>query len=122
MPTKAYDLPEQECVRLVRSKHVGRLVYAERGLPVVRLAEFVIVDENVVIHGQVGPWLDRLDGAVVAFEVDHVNTATHTGWCVVIVGRARRAETADDSYERHCSIDMGQISGHRVRFPARPVQ
>ncbi|NKQ57593.1 pyridoxamine 5'-phosphate oxidase family protein [Amycolatopsis sp. K13G38] len=128
MPTPSYDLPAGECVRLAQSKEVGRVVYTEAGQPTVRLVSFVIVDDDVVICEQPRRWTDGVQGSVVAFEVDHLNSATNTGWCVVIVGRARRADTAgraaeregehraDPSCEPPCAIAMTHVSGQRLRL------
>jgi nitroimidazol reductase NimA-like FMN-containing flavoprotein (pyridoxamine 5'-phosphate oxidase superfamily) len=82
-------LPEAECLRLLATKPVGRLVFHEDGLPAVRLVNFVVADGTVVFRtagGQLYGVARR--GDVVAFEVDEYDVDTHLGWTVTAVGHA----------------------------------
>ena len=82
-------LPEGECLRLLATMPVGRLVFHEEGLPAVRLVNYVLDDGSVVFRtggGQTYAAAQR--GDVVAFEVDDYDVDTHLGWTVTAVGRA----------------------------------
>ena len=82
-------LPEGECLRLLATKPVGRLVFHEEGLPAVRLVNFVVHEGSVVFRtggGQIYAVAQR--GDVVAFEVDEYDIDTHLGWTVTAIGRA----------------------------------
>jgi nitroimidazol reductase NimA-like FMN-containing flavoprotein (pyridoxamine 5'-phosphate oxidase superfamily) len=95
MPEPQFDagglevLPEAECLRLLASKPVGRLVFHEDGLPAVRLVNFVVDGGTVVFRTAGGQAYGvALRGDVVAFEVDEYDVETHLGWTVTAVGHA----------------------------------
>jgi hypothetical protein len=76
-----------ECLRLLRSAPVGRLVYTYGGLPAVRLVNFVVDDDTIVFSTGPGDKLRAAErGDVVAFEADDVNLERHTGWTVTAIG------------------------------------
>jgi uncharacterized protein len=82
-------LPEGECLRLLTTQPVGRLVFHEEGLPAVRLVNFVVADGTVVFRTAGGQTYDAARrGDVVAFEVDEYDIDTHSGWTVTAVGHA----------------------------------
>jgi len=82
-------LTRDECMRLMGSVPVGRIVYTRRALPAVELVNFALVDGDIVIRTRAeGKLAAATRGVVVAFEVDSVDLAEHTGWSVAIVGQA----------------------------------
>jgi nitroimidazol reductase NimA-like FMN-containing flavoprotein (pyridoxamine 5'-phosphate oxidase superfamily) len=84
------ELDRQECLRLLAEASVGRIVYTRHALPAVRPVNFALDrDGAVVIRTSAASELVRaIDGAVVAFEADEVDAATHSGWSVVVTGAA----------------------------------
>ena len=84
-------LDEAECLRLLASRSVGRFAYVARaGTPDIAPVNYVVVDRDVLVRSGPGPKLQAAERReTVAFEVDEVDEATHTGWSVVVVGRAR---------------------------------
>jgi hypothetical protein len=83
-------LTRGECMRLVGSVPLGRIVYTRQALPAVELVNFALDDGDIVIRTDAGGKLAAATrGAVVAFEADSVDLATHAGWSVTIVGQAR---------------------------------
>jgi uncharacterized protein len=83
-------LTRDECMRLMGSVPVGRIVYTRQALPAVELVNFSLLDGDVVIRTRAeGKLAAATRGAVVAFEADSVDLAEHTGWSVAIVGYAR---------------------------------
>ncbi|MFJ9898338.1 pyridoxamine 5'-phosphate oxidase family protein [Streptomyces sp. NPDC091280] len=84
------ELDRQECVRLLTTVPVGRIVYTRRALPAVLPVNFGLdVDGAVLLRTSAFSDLaNAVDGAVVAFEADEVNAAAHSGWSVVVTGAA----------------------------------
>ncbi|NVI91726.1 pyridoxamine 5'-phosphate oxidase family protein [Actinomadura sp. BRA 177] len=84
-------LGRAECVALLRSAPVGRVVYTDQALPAIQPVTFVLDgDEAVVVRTAPGSKFDAaLRGAIVAFEVDAFDPAARTGWSVTAVGQAR---------------------------------
>jgi len=84
------QLSRDECMRLVGSVPVGRIVYTRQALPAVELVNFALVDGDIVIRTRAeGKLAAATRGAVVAFEADSVDLAGHAGWSVAVVGQAR---------------------------------
>ena len=76
-----------ECLRLLRSIPLGRLVYTYGGLPAIRLVNFVIDDDTIVFSTGQGEKLQAAErGDVVAFEADDVDSERHIGWTITAVG------------------------------------
>ncbi|GAA3791535.1 pyridoxamine 5'-phosphate oxidase family protein [Streptomyces phyllanthi] len=85
-----HELGRQECLRRLAKVPVGRIVYTRRALPAVLPVNFgVDGDGAVVLRTSAASELVRaIDGAVVAFEADDVDAVRHSGWSVVVTGRA----------------------------------
>ena len=98
--TTLEQLSRGECLRLVRQVPLGRIVYTRQALPAVELVNFTLDDGDIVIRTDAGGKLAAATrGAVVAFEADCVDIATHAGWSVTIVGLSR-AVTDDEEIRR----------------------
>ncbi|MFF9060354.1 pyridoxamine 5'-phosphate oxidase family protein [Streptomyces sp. NPDC101213] len=84
------ELERHDCLRLMARAPVGRVVYTRRALPAVLPVGFALDrDGAVLLRTSAASELARaLDGAVVAFETDEVDAARHSGWSVVVTGRA----------------------------------
>ena len=86
-----------DCLRLLRSMPLGRLVYTYGGLPAVRLVNFVVDDDTIVFSTGSGDKLRAAErGDVVAFEADEVDHERHVGWTVTAVGHLS-VVTADEA-------------------------
>lgn len=94
------ELGRPECLRLLATAPIGRIVHTRQALPAVVPAEFgVDGDGAVLLRIAAASELARaLDGVVVAFEADAVDASARSGWSVVVTGRAAvvtdRAEAA----------------------------
>jgi nitroimidazol reductase NimA-like FMN-containing flavoprotein (pyridoxamine 5'-phosphate oxidase superfamily) len=121
----------RECLALLRSVPVGRLVFSANALPAIRPVNFALVDGQIVVRGARGSWADKLDSMVVAFEADQIDAATRTGWNVVVVGKAHLVTDIDEIVsltrplsrpwapgirDRFLKIDMERITGRRLVF------
>jgi len=82
-------LPEEECLDLLRVGTVGRIGVTMGALPAIFPVNYGLLDGDVVFYTGDGVKLRAaLEGAVVAFEVDHIDVAGRAGWSVMIVGLA----------------------------------
>ncbi|WP_441249038.1 pyridoxamine 5'-phosphate oxidase family protein [Kitasatospora sp. McL0602] len=88
--TRVDTLGEDECLSLLSTVPVGRVVYTEHALPAVLPVAFeVAADGTLVLALRAGSTVTRaLDGTVAAFQADQLDPATQTGWSVLVHGRA----------------------------------
>ncbi|MFJ3789848.1 pyridoxamine 5'-phosphate oxidase family protein [Kitasatospora sp. NPDC090091] len=83
-------LSEAECLRLLSTVPVGRVVYTEHALPAVLPLSFDLApDGRLLLAVRRDSTTARgLDGTVVAFQADRLDPVTRTGWSVLVHGRA----------------------------------
>ncbi|WP_067138458.1 pyridoxamine 5'-phosphate oxidase family protein [Microtetraspora malaysiensis] len=87
------ELSRAECLSLLSSTPIGRVVFTERALPAVQVVNYVLDGEDVVFRTAAGSRLsEAARGAIVAFEADHFDETSRTGWSVTAVGPARIVE------------------------------
>lgn len=80
-------LTPAQCLELLRSGCVGRVVFTERALPAVLPVSYGVYGEDVVIRTESTSRLaEAARTGVLAFEVDDIDIATRTGWSVVVTG------------------------------------
>jgi hypothetical protein len=95
--TTLEQLPRDECLRLVGQVPLGRIVYTRQALPAVELVNFTLDNDEIVIRtDSSGKLAAATRGAVVAFEADNVDLATHVGWSVTIIGYSRAVTDGAD--------------------------
>jgi uncharacterized protein len=83
-------LTGDQCLHLMTSVPVGRIIYTRQALPAVELVNFAVHNGDIVIRTDRGGKLAAaILGAVVAFEADHVDAGRHDGWSVTAIGQAR---------------------------------
>jgi nitroimidazol reductase NimA-like FMN-containing flavoprotein (pyridoxamine 5'-phosphate oxidase superfamily) len=93
-------LPRRECLRLMATVPIGRIVFSRQALPAVEVVNFVIDGGEIVVRTDVGDKLAvAVGGAVVAFEADCVDFACQVGWSVTVVGHCR--VVTDDQEIQH---------------------
>lgn len=88
------ELTPQECLRLLGSISLGRIVFTARALPAVRLVSHLVDGDHVVVRADRGAAItsgQRTDaGTVVAYQADALDPAEHLGWSATVVGVARQ--------------------------------
>ncbi|GGR96446.1 DNA-binding protein [Streptomyces humidus] len=84
------ELDRPECLRLLATVPVGRIVYTRHALPAVLPVNFCLDHDGAVLvrTSASSELVAAVDGALVAFEADEVDAATHSGWSVVVMGSA----------------------------------
>jgi len=123
---EALEVPE--CLELLATEEVGRLGVVEGGRPEIFPINFVVDGNGILFRTATGTKLDAALGGAVAFEVDHLDRATRSGWSVVIHGRAALYTRFDSAAMQHADrlwwaspkehlvrITPEVISGRRLR-------
>ena len=84
-------LNRRQCLDLLQTVRVGRLVFTEDALPAVQPVNFRLWRDDVVIRVAGGPKLAAAThNLVVAFQADELDPDLRTGWSVTVVGHAHR--------------------------------
>jgi len=119
-------LDRVECLALLSSARVGRVVYTHRAMPAVEPVRFSVRDDAVIFAASSGSplYAGALD-TVVAFEVDDFDPDLGDGWYVTVLGWA--VETREAALlalpvctwtpaigKRYLRIPVTSVSGHRV--------
>ncbi|MER5866354.1 pyridoxamine 5'-phosphate oxidase family protein [Kitasatospora sp. NPDC002040] len=101
-------LSEADCLRLLRTVPIGRVVYTEHALPAVLPVAFeVAADGHLVLGLRAGSTISRaLDGTVAAFQADLLDPVSRTGWSVLVHGRA---EVVRDPAEHQRLLRSGPV-------------
>ncbi|ANS70172.1 hypothetical protein SLINC_7948 [Streptomyces lincolnensis] len=99
------ELDRQECLHRLARAPLGRIVYTRQALPAVLPVNFSLDDDGaVLLRTAADSELTRaIDGVVVAFETDEVDTGTHSGWSVVVTGMAT-VVTDPSEHSRLCRV------------------
>jgi nitroimidazol reductase NimA-like FMN-containing flavoprotein (pyridoxamine 5'-phosphate oxidase superfamily) len=91
------DVSRNECLMLLASVPVGRIIYTRRALPAVELVNFALDHGDIVIRtDQSGKLAAATRGAVVAFEADQLDLAGQAGWSVTAIGPSSEVTDPDD--------------------------
>ena len=84
------QLPRDECLRLMASVSVGRIIYTRRALPAVELVNFALDHGDIIIRTDSGGKLAvATQHSVVAFETDRLEEDQQAGWSVTAIGQSR---------------------------------
>ena len=90
------QLSRGECLQLMASVSMGRIIYTRQALPAVELVNFALDDGDIVIKTDGdGRLAAATRHAVVAFETDCLD-ARQAGWSVTAIGLSREVTDPDD--------------------------
>jgi nitroimidazol reductase NimA-like FMN-containing flavoprotein (pyridoxamine 5'-phosphate oxidase superfamily) len=90
-------LSPDECWGLMAGTPIGRVVFLHDGDAVVLPVNFAVVDHHLVFRSSRGAKFGAATMAsIVSFEVDHFDSATRSGWSVLVKGRASIVVDADE--------------------------
>ncbi|SDM82113.1 pyridoxamine 5'-phosphate oxidase family protein [Nonomuraea jiangxiensis] len=118
-------LGRQECLDLLSTAPIGRIVFTDRALPAVQPVNFHLDGHFIVIRTSIGSKLAAATRhAVVAFEADEFDPESRTGWSVTAVGRSRAA-TDPAEIDRLAALPLAAWApgdrGHYVVVEAEQV-
>ncbi|HTS95678.1 MAG TPA: pyridoxamine 5'-phosphate oxidase family protein [Streptosporangiaceae bacterium] len=130
------ELTRSECFRLLAQEQVGRVAVIDDRGPVMFPVNFVFDRHMVVFRTDEGT---KLDAAArcgqVAFEIDGIDAAAHTGWSVVVRGEAVEVTDqqelarlrklplfpwAPGARGRYVRILPAKLTGRRISRPGGP--
>ena len=83
------ELSEAECFALLGGATVGRLVYLDDAGPVAVPVNYAMAGTDIVFRVEGGAKKAAVQQPVVAFEVDHIDEETSSGWSVLVRGTGR---------------------------------
>lgn len=111
-------LSREECLDLLASLPIGRLIYTRKALPAVQPVNFAVSDGEVIIRAGAGRKVAAAArGDVVAFEADALDISTRSGWSVTVIGRSRQAtEPAEISRLRMLPLVSWAPGGTQEHF------
>jgi nitroimidazol reductase NimA-like FMN-containing flavoprotein (pyridoxamine 5'-phosphate oxidase superfamily) len=90
-------LDRDDCLSLMRSVSLGRVVFTDRALPAIQPVHFVFDDDDVIISMPPDSKLvSATRGAVVAFEADAFEPGSRSGWSVTVIGEAQVVRVATE--------------------------
>lgn len=115
-------LDRAQCLALLRTASLGRVIFTHRAMPAVRPVRFTVVDDAVVFAAPAGsPLYAGARDAVVAFEADDFSAGFGAGWYVSLLGRAIESGSTDgDSIA--CLCPCPSLSGRRfLRIPVEAI-
>ncbi len=128
------EISRAECLRLLRyESFVGRVGFAVAGLVHLRPVNYIADERSVVFCTARGSVLAAISsGASIVFEVDASQPLDHSGWSVIVRGKAAEVTDQDElaflrrgplkswavpASEQWIRLDIEEISG--VRIPVR---
>jgi uncharacterized protein len=86
-------LPFDECLGLLAAVPVGRVGFFADGEIVVLPVNHIVDGQDVVFRTAYGSKLSAAEGQdLAAFEADHYNKRTRSGWSVLVTGRAEMVD------------------------------
>jgi hypothetical protein len=112
------DLVEEECLRLLGTRDVGRLAVVVHGSPEVFPVNYVLDGHTVVFRSGRGTKVDAASLGMVAFEVDDIDPRTHQGWVVEVRGLGREITDGIDAFsERIRALELAPwVGGSKDRW------
>ncbi len=90
------QLSRDDCLRLMASVSMGRIIYTRQALPAVELVNFALDHGDIVIKTDGdGKLAAATRHTVVAFEADCLD-AEQAGWSVTAIGPSREVTDPED--------------------------
>ena len=131
------QLATTECWSLLRSTPVGRVIFTDHALPAALPVNYVISGTSIIFRTSPrSPLAHATEDQVVAFEIDHVDPVSWSGWSVLVVGVAQPvregsqmlratelglATWAGDGLDLFIRITPGQVTGRVLNHLPDPI-
>lgn len=114
MTHEAIEMSLADCLSALRSRDVGRVAMATGSGPRIVPVNYGMLDEAIVFR--TSPYSELAQNAVdvdLAFEVDDLDFAQHTGWSVVALGQGSRVEDEELLRVRRVADPEPWVRGQR---------
>ena len=128
----------EECLHLLEAEDVGRLAIVQGNVPIIFPVNYVLDGDSIVFRTAPGTKHTHGDGALVAFEIDHLSREDREGWSVVVTGRLDEVTPTDATElerlrrlplepwaggvrDHWMRLDLGIVTGRRVGPPSEPT-
>ncbi|WP_424533200.1 pyridoxamine 5'-phosphate oxidase family protein [Sphaerisporangium viridialbum] len=128
-PPVLEELDADECLRLISPGGVGRVGFNTPTGPVVLPVNYTMHDGAVLFRTAFGgPMDEALSTGVkgvefkIAFEVDHIDTASREGWSVLIQGAAHHVSSEEELAAVSGSVEPWVGGERRLYIRVTPVQ
>ena len=91
------ELNEQECLELLETTTVGRVGFVEGGRVLIIPVNYLLDGHDIVIRTSPTGVLSALPSSheIIAFEVDHHDDMSGSGWSVLLGGRMTEVDHDD---------------------------
>ncbi|MET8762899.1 pyridoxamine 5'-phosphate oxidase family protein [Lentzea sp. NPDC004782] len=110
-------LGREQCMALLKTVRVGRLVFTEDAMPAVQPVNFGVHRGHVVIRVAGGAKLRAATGnSVVAFEADDLDPDLRAGWSVTVAGHAELVADVDELVTLSGTWLQPWVDGRRDHF------
>lgn len=103
-PLTIADLTEHQCRDRLELAPFGRVALSSGALPVIFPIHFAMLGDDPVFRTDPGTKLMAAsDGQVLCLEIDEIHPVLHTGWSVLVTGRA---DVLDDPTDIAAASDL----------------
>ena len=116
------DLPADECWQLLTTTPVGRIAWSTSTGPVVVPVNFAVDGRTIKIRtAAYSAMVQKADVERVAFQVDRIDEATHTGWAPWFVANTDDKRRGRLNIITHLlsRIPYSPPAARTVKFPRR---
>ncbi len=115
-PTDLEDIPEDECLAILRKHDFGRIAVVAEGQPLVFPINYAMSGRIIAFKTAPGTKLSYAPGTKVAVEIDDYSAENGAGWSVIVQGIAYDAtESLDDvSWTARGAMPHPAAPGQRV--------
>ncbi len=103
------ELTEAECFALLAQQTVGRIAFVNSEGPGAVPVNYGMAGEEVVVRVAQRSHLREVIQPTVAFEVDHVDSESGSGWSVLVRGSGREVD------QDHVQDLLQRLEGHFPR-------
>ena len=97
VPLSIEILSRDECLGLLADHQYGRLAVVVDDQPMIFPVNYALEGDALGVRTDPGHKFDAVVLSKVAFEVDSIDTESHEGWSVVVLGTGREITDAIDA-------------------------
>ncbi len=107
-----HQISRTRALELLGSVSVGRIVFSHHALPAIRPVNHLVECGSIIVRATAGAAITSAsrNGVVVAYEADSIDSDSHVGWSVIVLGTARLL-TDDAAAARYRMLLQPWISG-----------